>query len=164
VISSVMFERSAATGVLPLAREACEATIRHGGRSAAASLEGFRRGFEAVARARRAPGHGADRSAAAAVASPDAPAVASAVASPGASPGASPVASPGTSAQRPGSFEELLALGRARCEDFQDRAYADLYEARVRRVLEAERAAAARRWPSRAPRRRSWRSGWPTRT
>lgn len=51
-LSSVMFGAIAASGVLPLTREACEATIRDSGVGVQASLAGFERGFASVAQAR----------------------------------------------------------------------------------------------------------------
>ncbi|MBX3605460.1 MAG: indolepyruvate oxidoreductase subunit beta family protein [Piscinibacter sp.] len=51
VISAVLFGAIAGSGVLPFAREACEATIRAGGTGVEASLRGFALGFAAVQRA-----------------------------------------------------------------------------------------------------------------
>ena len=55
VINAVLFGAMAGSGVLPLAREACEQAIRHGGRGAEASLRGFAAGFDIAARQRPAP-------------------------------------------------------------------------------------------------------------
>jgi indolepyruvate ferredoxin oxidoreductase beta subunit len=55
VINAVLFGAMAGSGRLPLAREACEAAIRHGGRGAEASLRGFAAGFEIAAGQRPAP-------------------------------------------------------------------------------------------------------------
>jgi indolepyruvate ferredoxin oxidoreductase, beta subunit len=55
VINAVLFGAMAGSGVLPLAREACERAIRHGGRGAEASLRGFAAGYEIAARQRPAP-------------------------------------------------------------------------------------------------------------
>ena len=55
VINAVLFGAMAGSGVLPLAREACEQAIRHGGRGAEASLRGFAAGYEIAARQRPAP-------------------------------------------------------------------------------------------------------------
>jgi indolepyruvate ferredoxin oxidoreductase beta subunit len=55
VINAVLFGAMAGSGVLPLAREACEAAIRRGGRGAEASLRGFAAGYEIAARRRPAP-------------------------------------------------------------------------------------------------------------
>jgi indolepyruvate ferredoxin oxidoreductase, beta subunit len=55
VINAVLFGAMAGSGVLPLAREACEQAIRHGGRGAEASLRGFAAGYEIAARERPTP-------------------------------------------------------------------------------------------------------------
>jgi indolepyruvate ferredoxin oxidoreductase beta subunit len=55
VINAVLFGAMAGSGVLPLAREACEQAIRRGGRGAEASLRGFAAGYEIAARERPAP-------------------------------------------------------------------------------------------------------------
>ncbi|MGE5640633.1 MAG: indolepyruvate oxidoreductase subunit beta family protein [Clostridia bacterium] len=55
IINAVLFGAMAGTGVLPLAREACEAAIRAAGRGADASLRGFAAGFEIAAGSRAAP-------------------------------------------------------------------------------------------------------------
>jgi indolepyruvate ferredoxin oxidoreductase beta subunit len=59
VINAVLFGAMAGSGVLPLAREACEQAIRRGGRGAEASLRGFAAGFEIAARQRPAPAEAA---------------------------------------------------------------------------------------------------------
>ena len=56
VINAVLFGAMAGSGVLPLAREACEEAIRHGGRGAEASLRGFSAGYEIALGQRPAPG------------------------------------------------------------------------------------------------------------
>jgi indolepyruvate ferredoxin oxidoreductase beta subunit len=55
VINAVLFGAMAGSGVLPLAREACERAIRRGGRGAEASLRGFAAGYDIAARERPAP-------------------------------------------------------------------------------------------------------------
>ena len=55
VINAVLFGAMAGSGVLPLAREACEAAIRRGGRGAEASLRGFAAGFGIAAGSQAAP-------------------------------------------------------------------------------------------------------------
>jgi indolepyruvate ferredoxin oxidoreductase, beta subunit len=55
VINAVLFGAMAGSGVLPLAREACEQAIRHGGRGAEASLRGFAAGYQIAARQRPVP-------------------------------------------------------------------------------------------------------------
>jgi indolepyruvate ferredoxin oxidoreductase, beta subunit len=56
VINAVLFGAMAGSGVLPLAREACEQAIRGAGRGAEASLRGFAAGFEIAAGTQPAPG------------------------------------------------------------------------------------------------------------
>jgi indolepyruvate ferredoxin oxidoreductase beta subunit len=55
VINAVLFGAMAGSGVLPLAREACEKAIRGGGRGAEASLRGFASGFDIAAGSRPTP-------------------------------------------------------------------------------------------------------------
>ncbi|HUN68198.1 MAG TPA: indolepyruvate oxidoreductase subunit beta family protein [Burkholderiales bacterium] len=55
VINAVLFGAMVGSGVLPLAREACEQAIRSGGRGAEASLRGFVAGCEIAAGARATP-------------------------------------------------------------------------------------------------------------
>jgi indolepyruvate ferredoxin oxidoreductase, beta subunit len=55
VINAVLFGAMAGSGMLPLAREACEKAIRGGGRGAEASLRGFAAGFDIAAGARPTP-------------------------------------------------------------------------------------------------------------
>lgn len=55
VINAVLLGAMAGSGVLPLAREACEQAIRRGGRGAEASLRGFAAGFDIAAGAKAAP-------------------------------------------------------------------------------------------------------------
>jgi indolepyruvate ferredoxin oxidoreductase, beta subunit len=110
VVSAVMFGAVAASGVLPFARDVCERAIRAEGRGIDASLAGFALGLAAVQ-----------------------------------SPTAAAAASPATETPVPGLAEfppptrEFIALGNARLTAFQDAAYADLFRARLMRVLAAER-------------------------
>ena len=59
VINAVLFGAMAGSGVLPLAREACEQAIRRGGRGTEASLRGFAAGYEIAAGTREAPAEAA---------------------------------------------------------------------------------------------------------
>src|SRR5688572_12992882 len=59
VINAVLFGAMAGSGVLPLSREACEQSIRHGGRGAEASLRGFAAGYDIAAGSRKAPAEAA---------------------------------------------------------------------------------------------------------
>ena len=123
--SAVMFGAIAASGVLPLTREQCEATIRQSGRGAEASLRGFALAWDAMHEAARAD---ATRAAAAA------PATAASVGSSVGSSGSSSHPAEGF----PAAAREFVRLGYDRMQDFQDRAYADLFVARLQRILAAE--------------------------
>ena len=111
VVSAVMFGAVAGSGVLPFGREACEAVIGTG-RAAQASRAGFALGHAAV----------------------QAPPAVPAAATPAPAP-------PAGLAEFPPATREFVALGSARLVEFQDEAYADLYRARLARVVAAERAA-----------------------
>ncbi|WP_093016299.1 indolepyruvate oxidoreductase subunit beta family protein [Variovorax sp. OV700] len=133
VVSAVMLGAIAGSGLFPFPRAAYEHVVRGGDNSApeklnkmaAASLRGFAAAFDAVS---------APRAQAAFVSSVmagdthDAPPPARALSS--------------ELAQRfPPAVHDMLALGHARVLDYQDAAYAELYAARLAKVLEAERAA-----------------------
>jgi len=133
VVSAVMLGAIAGSGLFPFPRAAYEHVVRGGdtsapeklGKMAAASLRGFAAAFDAVS---------APRAQAAFVSSVmagdthDAP------------PPARPLAD--ELAQRfPPAVHDMLALGHARVLDYQDAAYAELYAARLARVLDAERIA-----------------------
>ena len=133
VVSAVMLGAIAGSGLFPFPRAAYEHVVRGGDSSApeklnkmaAASLRGFAAAFEAVS---------APRAQAAFVSSVmagdtrEAPPPARALSS--------------ELAQRfPPAVHDMLALGHARVLDYQDAAYAELYAARLAKVLDAERAA-----------------------
>ena len=154
VLSSVMFGAIAATGALPLTREACEATIRAGGgATVAASLAGFGRGFDAVLRA-RAQADGVDRgaretgNAAAGARDPASTMAGAGTGHSGLAPKV-PTGATGASAANgttgasglPPAVAEVAELGIARLRDYQDDAYALRYLARVREIVAAEQAA-----------------------
>lgn len=113
VISAVLFGALAGSGALPLPRAACEDAIRKMGRGAEASLRGFAAGFEHAAAGTR-QGHMLE----------------------------TPVwrGSPGdrVRATFPAATHKMLDEGVARCADFQDKAYADLYLDRVEPVLKLD--------------------------
>lgn len=119
VISAVLLGAIAASGVLPFARAAYEATIRRSGKGVDASLRGFAAAFDA-ATARRAQQARAEALARAVV------------------PGA-PTLPPELAARLPAALHERVALGHARLVDYQDGAYARGYVERLERVLAAER-------------------------
>lgn len=122
VISAVLFGAIAASGLLPFGREACEATIRAGGRGVEASLRGFAKAYDIVDTSRK---QGAlvqqilqlDEDAAAATA---------------------PVMPAEVAGMFPAAVHDILALAYARLSDYQNEAYARLYVQRLKRVLEAE--------------------------
>lgn len=118
VPSAVLFGSIAGSGVLPLARDAFEQTIRQSGRGAEQSLRGFARAFEMVSSGRDMEAH--DRQAAIKDPSPSLPAELAAV--------------------FPSPTHDMLAAGYARMIEYQDRDYAALYVQRLTRILEAERA------------------------
>ncbi len=122
VISAVMFGALAASGVLPFSREACEATIRQGGRGVDASLRGFGEAYEIVA-ASRAQGSLVEQ-----ILAEDVEDLAPALALP-------PEAS-----HFPPATHAMLGAGYARVCDYQDKAYGKLYLERLGRVLAAEQA------------------------
>jgi indolepyruvate ferredoxin oxidoreductase beta subunit len=127
VVSAVMYGAVAASGVLPFGRDACAAAIEGTDRAAEASRAGFAAAcvaFDARNRARE----------------PVPPGAAGAGATAGAPEDATPVPD-GIRAVFPPATHAIVALGCARVEAFQDRAYAELYLERLARVLDAERAA-----------------------
>jgi len=125
-ISSVMFGAIAATGVLPLAREACERTVARGGASAKASLAGFARGFDALLRARGQAGRIDPDSRAANALADRAQTRAGEAAGAGALPAA---------------VAEIVDRALPRLRGFQDDPYAREYLRRVEAIVAAERAA-----------------------
>jgi indolepyruvate ferredoxin oxidoreductase beta subunit len=110
VISAVMFGALAGSGALPLPRAACEDAIRAMGKGAEASLRGFAAAFDHAAAGTRQGQQ------------PETPDWR------------------GSPADRvraafPAATHKMLDEGVARCRDFQDTAYADLYLDRLAPVL-----------------------------
>jgi indolepyruvate ferredoxin oxidoreductase beta subunit len=116
VVSAIMFGAVAASGILPFPRDACAAVIEGPDSAAAASRAGFVRACAAM----EARGSSDTTR----------PATVTARAVTGAA-----------SEAFPRSTRDIIAHGRERVEEFQDRAYADLYLDRLQRVLAAERVA-----------------------
>ncbi len=117
-ISAVMFGALAGSGVLPWTRQICEEAIREGGVGVDASLAGFAEAFDAAA-----AGQGSG------------PLLLPGVL-PGAAPDAAldaapaPIAAP-SDAPAAADLAAVVELGMARALDYQDRAYAQRYRARV---------------------------------
>ena len=118
VVSATMFGALAGAGAFPWSREACEDAIRAGGRGANASLRGFAAAYEEAARTEPAP-----------VAEATAPQA---------------VPAPVGVGDLPAAVREVVGHGVARCIDYQDEAYGDLYRERVRLLAEATPARDAR--------------------
>ncbi len=119
VISAVMFGALAGSGTLPLSRGDCEAAIRAGGKGAEASLKGFAAGFDAAA---GGPAGGETRISR----EPKRPQL----------PPAERVRQ-----TFPAETHSILGEGAARCADFQDRGYADLYLDRLEQIVNLDHAA-----------------------
>jgi len=133
VVSAAMLGAIAGSGLFPFPRAAYEHVVRGGdtnapqklGKMAAASLRGFAAAFDAVSAPRA---QAAFVSGVMAGDTSDAP--------------PPPRALPDDLARRfPSAVHDMLALGHARVLDYQDAAYAELYAARLAKVLDAERAA-----------------------
>lgn len=118
MVSATLFGALAGVGAFPWDRATCEAAIG-GGRSAGASRAGFNAAFDA-----------AQRGEAAAIESS---------APPGPPQGVERFSVLAREAR------DLAALGYARCVDYQDRAYADLYAQRVHGLARAAGAASPER-------------------
>ena len=118
--SAVMFGAIAGSGLLPFSREHYEAVIRQSGKAVDASQRGFANAWDAVRGVAAAAVAGEPAS----VARETAPV---------------PETAPHPAdAEFPLATRTFVRLGRERMVDFQDRAYADLYLDRVRRVLSWE--------------------------
>ena len=114
MVSAVLYGAIAATGLLPFSRAVFEDVVRASGVGVEASLRGFASAFARVA---------AEGQQSALAPPPVAAALPAAVAS-----------------QFPAATHAVLGAGYARLFEFQDRAYADLYVARLRAILDAERS------------------------
>jgi indolepyruvate ferredoxin oxidoreductase beta subunit len=124
VVSAVMLGCIAGSGLLPMARTDFEAVLAGSGGHAQASLRGFALGLEAVQqqRAQTQFVESVLEAAAPASTTPTAPPLPADVA-----------------AQFPATLHELIALGHARLNEYQNPAYAQRYVARLQCVLAAER-------------------------
>jgi indolepyruvate ferredoxin oxidoreductase beta subunit len=134
VVSAVMAGAIAATGSLPFAPEELEAAIRNSGVSVESSLRGFERGRDAVSEASasfartRESSVVREKTMGLRLRGDDE-----------AAPRRIDDEHPSRLAF-PTETRDFVELGIARLEDFQNRAYAELYLQRLRRILAAERA------------------------
>jgi indolepyruvate ferredoxin oxidoreductase beta subunit len=114
VISAVMFGALAGSGTLPLSQADCEAAIRSGGKGAEASLKGFELGYAHAAGGKVTTPEEKKRLRGA----------------------------PRERVRRTFSAEThaILEEGAARCADFQNRAYADLYLDRLDPIAKLDHA------------------------
>ena len=124
IVSAVMLGAIAGSGLFPFPRAAFEATIRAGGKGTEASLRGFASGFEVLqgqlTQARQVHQLLGDEE----------------------EPNSFTTTLPTDVATLfPPQVHTLLALGHARLLDYQGPAYAARYIARLKQVLQAERAA-----------------------
>ena len=140
IVSAVMFGAIAGSGVLPFTRADCEAVIDASERGAEASRKGFAAGWAAGVDA-DAPARGSSvvgrlvpcdesRRQRFSLAAPTRSATA----------GTEPTAA-STLLQFPPQVRDIVRLGDARMREFQDAAYAMLYQQRLQRILAAERVA-----------------------
>lgn len=123
VVSAVMLGAIAGSGLLPFRREDYEAVVKAGGKGVEASLRGFARAFDIVARGKEQADYLAQ------VMAPEAKQL------------ARPHVDPALLASFPEQAHELFSHGYARLVEYQGRAYADLYVQRLRSVFAAEREA-----------------------
>ena len=126
VVSAVLFGALAgfshASGLLPFARADYEAAIRNGGKGVDASLRGFAAAWERVAGAK------SQRDAVLQIAAGVLPEPAQRGAT----------LAPEIAARFPAPMHAMLALGHARLVDYQGARYAELYLARLERLITAE--------------------------
>ena len=128
-ISAVMLGAVAASGVLPFARADYEQVVAASGASAAASLRGFAAAFEVV-QAQRAQAQNV------------APSVAQYVTQVlEALPDEAPVIAQQALQALPVAVQAMAQLGYARTLEYQDRAYAERYFARLKTVVAADTSA-----------------------
>ncbi|HEX7810713.1 MAG TPA: indolepyruvate oxidoreductase subunit beta family protein [Burkholderiales bacterium] len=117
VLSAVLFGAIAGSGVLPFPREAFEETIRKSGKGVEANLRGFASAHAIVSQGLAQP-------------SPDMQPAS-----------VTPELPAGIAGEFPAATHAMLAAGFARMLEYQDGDYAKVYVQRLRRILDAERAA-----------------------
>jgi indolepyruvate ferredoxin oxidoreductase beta subunit len=140
VVSAVMLGAIAGSGLFPFKREDYETVIKAGGKGTEASLRGFAKAFEVVAKGKEQGDY---------LAAVLAPANATPPAAEGRHPGLEPAMTLPADGMRgkpaltwlgqfPEPVREMFTLGYDRLVDYQGRAYADLYARRLLTVLAAE--------------------------
>ncbi|MDB5569807.1 MAG: hypothetical protein JWN93_990 [Hyphomicrobiales bacterium] len=112
IVSAAMFGALAGAGAFPWPRELCEEVVRSGGRGAGPSLKGFAAAFAVAAHPPAAQTEAAPAPAA-----------------------AEPLKTGADMAHLPQAVREVVAHGVARCIDYQDEAYGDLFLERVRTLV-----------------------------
>jgi indolepyruvate ferredoxin oxidoreductase beta subunit len=122
VVSAVLLGAIAGSGLFPFRREDYEAVVKAGGRGADASLRGFAKAFDIVAKGRQQQDYLAQ------VMAPTPKQQA-------------PQLEASLLALFPQEARELFSLGYARLLDYQGKDYADLYVKRLQSVLAAEKQA-----------------------
>ena len=115
MVSAVLYGAIAATGLLPFPRAVFEDVVRSSGVGVEASLRGFAAACSRVA-AEHPPGEHEPP------------------------PRATAPLPPTVASEFPAATHAVLGAGYARLVEFQDRAYADLYVARLRVIRDAERS------------------------
>jgi indolepyruvate ferredoxin oxidoreductase beta subunit len=121
VVSAVMLGAIAGSGLFPFRREDYEAVVKEGGKGAEASLRGFAKAFDIVARGKQQADY-----------------LAGVMAPPAAAKAAGPQVDASLLALFPQQALQMFSLGYARLVDYQGKAYADLYVKRLQSVLAAE--------------------------
>jgi indolepyruvate ferredoxin oxidoreductase beta subunit len=124
IVSAVMLGAVAGSGLFPFPKSAFEAVIGEGGKTAADSLRGFQRGFDAVSGVRA-----------------QAAMVTDLLLNSEQTTAPQKQLAPELAQQFPPAVHDMLALGFARVQEYQDAGYARLYAQRLQQVLDAERAA-----------------------
>jgi indolepyruvate ferredoxin oxidoreductase beta subunit len=121
VVSAVLLGAIAGSGLFPFQREDYEAVVKSGGKGADASLRGFAKAFDIVAKGKQQQDFLAQVLTPQAAAQPTAP-----------------PAAPDAARFFPPQVQEMFGLGYARLLEYQGKSYADLYVKRLQSVLEAE--------------------------
>lgn len=134
VVSAVMLGAIAGSGLFPFRREDYEAVVKAGGRGAEASLRGFAKAFDIVAKGKQQ----SDFVAQVLGSSPGRPGL-----EPGPRGASGSRVEPGTTTVEtfPEPVREMFSLGYQRLVDYQGKDYAELYAKRLQSVLDAEKEA-----------------------